>query len=97
MMEFLPHITNKAYETNVKSTRFLKALTDFKLKKQNSFEQNQTMGTNILGYGKIIGEEDLMRENTKSGGPIYTNTLTCISQHGELYSVKSEDFKRFVT
>ena len=51
MTEFLPHVTGKQYASNVKNGRFLKALADFKQRKVNAFEHNQTLSTLIFGYG----------------------------------------------
>ncbi len=54
----------------------------------------------IIGSGNIIGEEDAMKAESLSAGvqeTYYTTTVQCFSQMAEAYSVKSEDFRKFVT
>ena len=50
----------------------------------------------IIGTGNIIGEEDAMKASN-SVETFYTTTVQCFSQSAEAYSVKSEDFRKFVT
>lgn len=56
----------------------------------------------IIGTGNIIGEEDAMKasQDTTQKTAIdtfYTTTVQCFSQQAEAYSVRSEDFRKFVT
>ena len=51
----------------------------------------------IIGNGNIIGEEDAMKAQSNSIETFYTTTVQCFSHTAEAYSVKSEDFRKFVT
>jgi hypothetical protein len=92
MMEFLPHTKVKNYEDNVKNQRFLQAVTVFKGRKA-FFDQGQSLRVMILGQGNIAGEEEA---TTNNPSPIYTTTLSCYSQTAEAYSLKLEDFRKFI-
>jgi hypothetical protein len=92
MMEFLPHTKVKNYEDNVKNQRFLQAVTVFKGRKA-FFDQGQSLRVMILGQGNIAGEEEA---TTNNPSPMYTTTLSCYSQVAEAYSLKLEDFRKFI-
>ena len=82
----------KNYEDNVKNQRFLQAVTVFKGRKA-FFDQGQSLRVMILGQGNLAGEEEA---TTKNSSPIYTTTLSCYSQSAEAYSLKLEDFRKFI-
>lgn len=59
MMEFLPHTSGKAYATNVKSGRFLNAVSVFKGRKD--FELGTMLRVMLIGPGNLIGEDDVVK------------------------------------
>ena len=96
-MEFLPHTKDKEYADNIKSGRFLQAVSTFK-SRRSLFELAQTMRVMIFGQGNLIGEEDAMKDtsNTSSPNTLYTTSVSCISQTGEAYYIRSIDFRKFI-
>ena len=97
MMEFLPHTKNKNYVGNVKNGRFISAVLAFKGRK--SFDNGHTIRVMLYGKGNIFGEEDALKEipfmNLKFE-PIYTTSVTCLSQRGELYAINTKNFKKLI-
>ena len=57
------------------------------------FDQGQSIRVMILGQGNIAGEEEA---TTKNPSPAYTTTLSCYSQTAEAYSLRLEDFRKFI-
>lgn len=97
MMEFLPHTKNKNYIGNVKNGRFISAVLAFKGRK--SFDSGQTIRVMAYGKGNIFGEEDALKEipfTKQKFEPIYTTTVTCLSQRGELYAIHIKEFKKLI-
>jgi hypothetical protein len=82
MMEFLPHTLGKSYTNNIKSGRFLQAVSAFK-GKRGDFELGQSLRVMLIGAGNLIGEDDAVKNSVTVGRRVetlYTTTVSCFSQ-----------------
>jgi hypothetical protein len=71
------------YGGNVKSQRFINAMTTFKFKGNDQAENCRMM---LLGVGNFIGEEDAIHDR------LPTVSVSCFSTTGELFEISRENF-----